>query len=86
VIPPFPVYLFDIDGTLVDSAADIVGAIQEVLAANGRPTAADFDFLKSSIGHHLSDPFGDIFPGYNSSRSTSSFASTASSIWRAATD
>ena len=66
MIPPFPVYLFDIDGTLVDSAADIVGAIQEVLAANGRPTAADFDFLKSSIGHHLSDPFGDIFPDYNS--------------------
>jgi HAD superfamily hydrolase (TIGR01509 family) len=66
VIPPFPVYLFDIDGTLVDSAADIVGAIQEVLAANGRPTGADFDFLKSSIGHHLSAPFGDIFPDYNS--------------------
>jgi HAD superfamily hydrolase (TIGR01509 family) len=66
VIPPFPVYLFDIDGTLVDSAADIVGAIQEVLAANGRPTAADFDFLKSSIGHHLAVPFGDIFPDYNS--------------------
>jgi HAD superfamily hydrolase (TIGR01509 family) len=66
VIPLFPVYLFDIDGTLVDSAADIVGAIQEVLAANGRPTAADFDFLKSSIGSHLAAPFGDIFPDYNS--------------------
>jgi phosphoglycolate phosphatase len=66
VIPPFPVYLFDVDGTLLDSAADIVGAIQEVLAANGRPTVADFDFLKNSIGHHLAAPFGDIFPGYNS--------------------
>ena len=66
MIPPFPVYLFDVDGTLVDSAADIVGAIQEVLAANGRPTAADFDFLKNSIGHHLAAPFGDIFPDYSS--------------------
>jgi HAD superfamily hydrolase (TIGR01549 family) len=66
VIPPFPVYLFDVDGTLVDSAADIVGAIQEVLAANGRPSAFDFDFLRNSIGHHLAAPFGDIFPDYSS--------------------
>jgi HAD superfamily hydrolase (TIGR01549 family) len=66
VIPLFPVYLFDVDGTLVDSAADIVGAIQGVLAANGRATAADFDFLKNSIGHHLAAPFGEIFPDYNS--------------------
>jgi HAD superfamily hydrolase (TIGR01509 family) len=66
VIPPFPVYLFDVDGTLLDSAADIVGAIQEVLAANGRANAVDFDFLKNSIGHNLAAPFGDIFPDYNS--------------------
>jgi HAD superfamily hydrolase (TIGR01509 family) len=64
VIPLFPVYLFDVDGTLLDSAADIVGAIQEVLAANGRATAADFDFLKDYIGHHLAAPFGEIFPDY----------------------
>ena len=66
MIPLFPVYLFDVDGTLMDSAADIVGAIQEVLAANGRAAAADFDFLKGSIGHHLAAPFGEIFPGYSS--------------------
>ena len=66
MIPPFPVYLFDVDGTLLDSAADIVGAIQEVLAANGRPAAVDFDFLKSYIGRHLAAPFGDIFPDYDS--------------------
>ena len=35
VIPRFPVYLFDIDGTLLDSAEDICGAIQQVLAAAG---------------------------------------------------
>ena len=66
MIPLFPVYLFDVDGTLLDSAADIVGAIQEVLAGNGRAAAADFDSLKNSIGHHLAAPFGEIFPGYNS--------------------
>jgi HAD superfamily hydrolase (TIGR01509 family) len=65
VIPLFPVYLFDVDGTLLDSAADIVGAIQDVLAAHGRAAAADFDFLKNSIGHHLAAPFGEIFPDYN---------------------
>ena len=30
VIPAFPVYLFDIDGTLLDSAEDICGAVQPV--------------------------------------------------------
>jgi HAD superfamily hydrolase (TIGR01549 family) len=68
VIPPFPVYLFDVDGTLLDSAADIVGAIQDVLTANGRANAVDFEFLKNSIGHHLAAPFGDIFPDYNSAQ------------------
>jgi HAD superfamily hydrolase (TIGR01509 family) len=66
VIPLFPVYLFDVDGTLLDSAADIVGAIQEALTANGRANAVDFDFLKNSIGHHLAAPFGEIFPDYSS--------------------
>ena len=66
MIPLFPVYLFDVDGTLLDSAADIVGAIQEALAAAERPTVVDFDFLKNSIGHHLAVPFGDIFPDYSS--------------------
>ena len=68
MIPRFPVYLFDVDGTLLDSAADIVGAVQQVLAANGRAGAVDFDFLKNSIGHHLAVPFGGIFPDYTSER------------------
>ena len=68
MIPLFPVYLFDVDGTLLDSAADIVGAIQEVLAANGRVAAADFDSLKNSIGHHLATPFSEILPDYSSQK------------------
>ena len=32
VIPAFPVYLFDLDGTLLDSAQDICGAVQKVLS------------------------------------------------------
>ena len=61
-IPAFPVYLFDVDGTLVDSAADICGAIQTVLAETPRPDVP-FEFLRRYIGRHLIDLFADIFPG-----------------------
>lgn len=62
MIPDFPVYLFDVDGTLVDSAADICGAIQSVLANTARPDVQP-DFLKRYIGYHLIDLFRDLFPG-----------------------
>jgi phosphoglycolate phosphatase len=62
VIPRFPVYLFDVDGTLLDSAEDICGAVRQVLEATGcRPV--DFDFLKGFIGLHLIELFSDLFPG-----------------------
>jgi phosphoglycolate phosphatase len=61
VIPAFPVYLFDIDGTLLDSAQDICGAVQQVLAVNpSRPVS--FDYLKGYIGRHLFDLFADVIP------------------------
>jgi len=61
VIPPFPVYLFDVDGTLVDSAADICGAVSSVLARTAKPDVP-FEFLKRYIGRHLIDLFSDLFP------------------------
>ncbi|HTX38134.1 MAG TPA: HAD-IA family hydrolase [Bryobacteraceae bacterium] len=63
MIPRFPVYLFDIDGTLLDSAEDICGAVQQVLAATDCPPVT-FEYLKSYIGRHLIDLFGDVFPHY----------------------
>jgi phosphoglycolate phosphatase len=63
LIPAFKVYLFDVDGTLVDSAADICGAIQGVLASTPQ-NAVPIDFLKGYIGRHLIDLFQDLFPGY----------------------
>ncbi len=61
MIPPFPVYLFDVDGTLVDSADDICGAVRTVLA--GTPRAdVPFEYLRSYIGRHLIDLFTDLFP------------------------
>jgi len=62
VIPAFPVYLFDIDGTLLDSAKDICGAVQQVLDNNPCPPVT-FEYLQSYIGRHLDDLFGDLFPG-----------------------
>ena len=62
-IPPFPVYLFDIDGTLLDSAEDICSAIQQVLADNGSAPRS-FDYLKSFVGLHLNECFRDALPHY----------------------
>ena len=64
MIPRFPVYLFDIDGTLLDSAEDICGAVQQVLATTDRAPVT-FEFLKGYIGLHLYDLFHDLFPHYD---------------------
>lgn len=61
--PPCSVYLFDVDGTLVDSACDICGAIQAVLANTGQNRVPD-EFLRGYIGRHLLDLFQDLFPEY----------------------
>lgn len=55
----FSVYLFDVDGTLMDSAADICGAIKQVLASCGRDDVED-PFLRRYIGLHLLDLFLDL--------------------------
>ena len=39
MIPAYPVYLFDLDGTLLDSATDICGAVRQVLSATGEVRA-----------------------------------------------
>ena len=67
MIPRFPVYLFDIDGTLLDSAEDICGAIQQVLGATDC-SPVRFEYLKSFIGRHLIDLFSDVFPHYDAAQ------------------
>ena len=67
MIPRFPVYLFDVDGTLLDSALDICGAVQQVIDAHGGGTQ-DFEYLKSFIGRHLIDLFQEVFPAYDAPR------------------
>jgi HAD superfamily hydrolase (TIGR01509 family) len=63
LIPPFPIYLFDIDGTLLDSAPDICGAIRGVLSGQNRNHVSEA-FLRGYIGRHLLETFGDVFPDY----------------------
>jgi len=62
LIPRYPVYLFDVDGTLVDSAPDICGAQMEVLSAHGI-TGLSEPFLRGYIGRHLIDLFSDVGVG-----------------------
>ncbi|HML16140.1 MAG TPA: HAD-IA family hydrolase [Bryobacteraceae bacterium] len=62
MIPEYRVYLFDVDGTLMNSASDICGAVQAVLIARGRADVDD-SFLRRYIGRHLFDLFRDLgFP------------------------
>jgi phosphoglycolate phosphatase len=60
-VPQFSAYLFDVDGTLLDSATDICGAIRCVLAPT-RQNAVPDDFLRRYIGRHLFDLFQDLLP------------------------
>jgi HAD superfamily hydrolase (TIGR01509 family) len=61
VIPRYPVYLFDIDGTLLDSAPDICGAQSEVLEAAGC-APVPFAVLRAYVGRELRAVFGDLLP------------------------
>jgi phosphoglycolate phosphatase len=64
VIPRFAVYLFDVDGTLLDSVADISGAIRDTLAPTGALPLSD-EYLRVFIGHHLRDMFQEVLPHYS---------------------
>lgn len=61
MIPRFQLYLFDIDGTLVDSAADICAAVRQALAEEGIDGLTE-PYLRSFIGHHLFDLFREVLP------------------------
>jgi phosphoglycolate phosphatase len=63
VIPRYSVYLFDLDGTLLDSAPDICGAVQQVAEAHGGPHVP-FAALRGFVGKHLLETFAFIFPDY----------------------
>lgn len=62
MIGPFKAYLFDLDGTLLDSAEDICSAVQHVLSAHV-PAPLPFEYLRGFVGFHLDAVFTDVVPG-----------------------
>jgi len=48
-MPPAPALIFDLDGTLADTAPDLLGATNAVLAARGRPQL-DLEHLRHMVG------------------------------------
>lgn len=60
-VPSFSVYLFDVDGVLLDSATDICGAVKNVLKMYGLGDVNE-SFLRTYIGRHLDDLFRDLKP------------------------
>ncbi len=64
MIPAFPVYLFDLDGTLLDGAADICGAIWQVLEGHV-DSPPEYEYLKGFVGSHLDAVFVDVRPHYS---------------------
>lgn len=48
-MPPSPALIFDLDGTLVDTAPDLLGATNAVLASRGRQSIAP-DTLRHMVG------------------------------------
>jgi phosphoglycolate phosphatase len=61
LIRPFDYYLFDLDGTLLDSAEDICGAVQQVLSGHVSEPLP-FEYLRSFVGFHLDAVFTDVLP------------------------
>lgn len=59
----YPVYLFDVDGTLVDSAEDIYGAILEALKPTRASSLVQADLLRY-VGVSLLRMFQELLPEY----------------------
>ncbi len=73
MIPTFKLYLFDVDGTLLDSASDICGAVRDALGEVG-VTGLNETYLRSFVGFHLFDMFQEVLPHYTAEQNTALLA------------
>ncbi len=67
MIPPFQLYLFDVDGTLLDSAGDICAAMRFALETEGVTGVTDL-YLRKFIGYHLRELFAEALPAFTEER------------------
>lgn len=79
-IPRFPVYVFDVDGTLVDSAPDIAGAVQQVMARH-TSEPLPFEYIRSFIGFHLDAIFMKHLPHYTREQLDEMIADYRTTYW-----
>ena len=61
-----PLLIFDLDGTLIDSAADIAVALNKTLSHFGKPTVSD-EVVVAHIGEGLRKFLADFFPEFQNS-------------------
>ncbi|WP_347358815.1 HAD hydrolase-like protein [Bdellovibrio sp.] len=59
-----PLLVFDLDGTLIDSAPDIITAVNRTLANHSKPTLSDATII-SHIGEGIKKLIADLFKGDN---------------------
>ena len=58
-----PLLIFDLDGTLIDSAPDIAVALNKTLSHYGKPNVS-FEVVVAHIGDGLRKLLADFFPEY----------------------
>ncbi|MDG0817145.1 HAD family hydrolase [Bdellovibrio svalbardensis] len=59
-----PLLVFDLDGTLIDSAPDIITAVNRTLTDNGKPAQSDAEII-AHIGEGLKKLIADLFKADN---------------------
>jgi phosphoglycolate phosphatase len=62
----WPLLIFDLDGTLIDSAEDITSALNKTLLAHGKPTLPH-EVVVAHIGEGLRKLLADFFPEHKNS-------------------
>ncbi len=79
-IPRFPVYVFDVDGTLLDSAPDICAAVQQVMSKH-LPEPLSFEYVRKFIGFHLDAIFMEQLPHYTRAQYDEMIADYRTTYW-----
>jgi len=78
----FELIVFDLDGTLVDSQADIIAAMEEAFAAHGLPRPSD-DAVRGVVGLSLDHAIRELMPAGAHPRRTTAVMDTYKNAYTA---